>query len=193
MRGKTHSFIPRLRKQHQSHLIVQRKGLGFYFFYLFKYLATFGSASPACTKGTTLEQEKETFRVFNFLTLTAQMSVICWNTNLHTPTSPGCPHSNSPQHSVSTGYFPEKNLWWLHNGTVFCNLLEDASSTPLNATCQWASLNNRSSLQMINTLKDHYPFLQVNRDPSFVEGTDLFLAFYLGYSPHSSFLLTRNH
>lgn len=74
---------------------VQRKGLGVYFFYLFKYLATFGSASPACTKGTTLEREKEHFWVFNFLALNKQRLQLAG-----APTSTPQPHL-SP-HSLFT-------------------------------------------------------------------------------------------
>lgn len=59
---------------------------------------------------------------------------------------------------------------------IFVAVLEDCSSTPLKATHQWVSLNNGSSLQAINTLKDHYPLLPVNRDPSFVEGRELFFS-----------------
>lgn len=55
----------RVREQHQAHFSSTEKGDGF--LYLFKYLATFGSASPACTKGTTLGKKKESFGVFNRL------------------------------------------------------------------------------------------------------------------------------
>ena len=63
----------------------------FIFFYLFKYLATFGSASPACTKGTTLEQEKEIFSVFTFLDPNAPTTATCWSPPVPTPASPGAP------------------------------------------------------------------------------------------------------
>lgn len=56
------------------------------FVHLFKYLATFGSASPACTKGTTLEKENDSFNIFIFLAPNAQRTATCGSTNLHTLT-----------------------------------------------------------------------------------------------------------
>lgn len=139
MRGKTRRFIPSLREQHQARL--QAQSLGFYFIYLFKYLATFGSASPACTRGTTLEQEKETFSVLNFLAPNTQMTAICWNTNPHAPTPPGAPiltpHSAvwalvTPSRRPCGGY--TKQL-------ISVTVLESCSST-LKAAHQWLSLSS---------------------------------------------------
>lgn len=81
-----------------------------FFFYLFKYLATFGSASPACTKGTTLEQEKGGFSAFHFPVRKEQINAICWSTKLHTPTSRGAPvlipHGSCERCSVPPGEIP---------------------------------------------------------------------------------------